>query len=201
MKATEILIAEHHVIEAVLRVLGRIVEEMTQKGSLDEEAGQEAIDFFRNFADHCHHSKEEERLFPAMEAHGFPRQAGPIAVMLHEHVMGRECVQGMAQSLPGATAGDPQQCAAFQKHALAFIDLLHAHIAKENTILFRMADQALSEAAKSELLEAFLRVESEAGGKRHQTWLERARRLCERYGVEFPDHETLASLYETFELT
>ncbi|RMD97931.1 MAG: hemerythrin [Deltaproteobacteria bacterium] len=200
MKATEILTAEHHVIEAVLRVLRRIVEETTQKGSLDEGAAQEAIDFFRNFADHCHHSKEEERLFPAMEAHGFPRQAGPIAVMLHEHVMGRECVKGMAESLHGAATGDPQRRSAFQQHAQAFIDLLHAHIEKENSILFRMADQALSETAKAELLEEFRRVESEAGGKRHRTYLERARGLCERYGVEFPDREALSPLYETFDL-
>ncbi|MGD0266766.1 MAG: hemerythrin domain-containing protein, partial [Candidatus Methylomirabilota bacterium] len=37
----------------------------------------------------CHHGKEENLLFKTMVDRGFPRQGGPIAVMLHEHETGR----------------------------------------------------------------------------------------------------------------
>ena len=68
-KPTEILSDEHRVIE---RVLGAL-EELTRlpvSGSV--ERWQKALEFFRHFADQCHHFKEEKVLFPAMEAHGIP---------------------------------------------------------------------------------------------------------------------------------
>ena len=63
-KATDILSDEHKVIERVLAVL----QELTTKpveNSLD--CWKKALDFFSHFADQCHHFKEEQVLFPAME--------------------------------------------------------------------------------------------------------------------------------------
>ena len=45
--------------------------------------------FFRDFADKCHHGKEEDRLFVKMVEAGFLQNSGPIAVMLSEHDAGR----------------------------------------------------------------------------------------------------------------
>ncbi|MBW2188922.1 MAG: hemerythrin domain-containing protein, partial [Deltaproteobacteria bacterium] len=58
------------------------------------------VSFIRDFADAYHHSKEEDMLFVAMVEQGFPREAGPIAMMLHEHELGRSLVSvldGLAQ--------------------------------------------------------------------------------------------------------
>ncbi len=44
---------------------------------LPTEFFPKVVDFIRNFADRCHHGKEEDNLFPAMEKRGIPRQAGP----------------------------------------------------------------------------------------------------------------------------
>jgi hypothetical protein len=54
--------------------------------------------FFRNFADRCHHSKEEDELFPKMVEHGIPKEGGPIGVMLMEHDQGRAFVRGMSEA-------------------------------------------------------------------------------------------------------
>ena len=71
MKPSDILKQEHRVIEQVLDCL----EKMAGNGRRTARAmpvGAQAIDFFRNFADRCHHGKEEAHFFPAMEAKGFP---------------------------------------------------------------------------------------------------------------------------------
>ena len=87
----EILMDEHRVIERVLDAF----ERMLSLGVIDKAFTIKALDFFRQFADGCHHHKEEEQLFPAMESAGTPVEAGPIGCMLHEHELGRELVARM----------------------------------------------------------------------------------------------------------
>lgn len=184
----EILKAEHRVIEQVLDCLGNIVAEARRQGRLDSQAAREAIDFFRNFADRCHHAKEENLLFPAMEAKGFPRQGGPTGVMLHEHERGREHIRGMDAVVEQAATGDAAAVGTFCQHAEGYIDLLREHIAKEDHCLFGMAAQALSPAEQQELTEQFERVESEHMGEgTHQRFLDVAHRLAERCRVK-PTH-------------
>ncbi|MCX7887840.1 MAG: hemerythrin domain-containing protein, partial [Verrucomicrobiae bacterium] len=98
MKPTEILMAEHRVIEQVLNVLEAMAERAAN-GDLNRQEARDAVAFFRGFADRCHHGKEEAQLFPAMEAKGIPREGGPIGVMLCEHEQGRAAVRGMAEAV------------------------------------------------------------------------------------------------------
>ena len=106
MRPTEVLANEHRVIELVLDCLDAMARRCEAVGRLDDEAARQAIDFFRSFADRCHHAKEENQLFPLMEARGFDRNAGPTAVMRHEHVQGRAYVAEMEQAVAGAARGD-----------------------------------------------------------------------------------------------
>ena len=71
MNPTDILMDEHRVIEQVLNCLEKIIEQATAAGRLEEEPAREALDFFRTFADRCHHGKEEAHLFPLMQTRGF----------------------------------------------------------------------------------------------------------------------------------
>jgi hemerythrin-like domain-containing protein len=45
-------------------------------------------------------------------------------------------------------------------HMFAYVNLLKAHIAKENNVLFRMADQVLIPAEQASLLEKFKIIEN-----------------------------------------
>ena len=67
-KPTQILSDEHRIIERVLGAVEKLAEGPV--GAL--EPWKKALDFIRNFADQCHHFKEEKVLFPAMEAHDIP---------------------------------------------------------------------------------------------------------------------------------
>lgn len=184
MLPTEILSNEHRVIEKVLTCLDRIAGQAEATGRLEAEPAKDAIAFFRNFADRCHHNKEEVHLFPAMEAHGFPRESGPTGVMLYEHDEGRRHVRGMDESVEAAAAGDAKAVEAFCGHARAYIDLLQSHIEKEDHCLYSMANQAFSDEDQQRLLRAFEHVESdEMGAGTHDKYLGIARALCDRYGV------------------
>jgi hemerythrin-like domain-containing protein len=182
--ATRILIEEHRLIERGLDCLKALVRAARSDGRLDAAPAAEALALIRDFADRCHHAKEEDRLFRSMERAGLPRDGGPLAVMLDEHESGRGHVRAMAERLERAAAGDRDALAAFAAHAAALDDLLRQHIAKENGVLFPMADQLLEGAPAEALLADFRRVESDAGGDRHREWVARVGDLCRLCSLE-----------------
>jgi hemerythrin-like domain-containing protein len=184
MKPTEILENEHRVIEQVLDCLDAMVDESEKSGRVPEEPARQAIDFLRAFADRCHHGKEENQLFPMMEARGFSPHAGPTAVMRAEHVEGRTLIAAMEEAIPAASRGEGSACERWRTSARNYGFLLRQHIEKEDHCLFPMADQALGDADQTELLRLFDRVErNDIGAGVHERYLELADALAARYGV------------------
>lgn len=184
MKPTELLMDEHRVIEQVLAAVGRMADEAQASGTLDAEHARDAVEFFRNFADRCHHAKEETHLFTLMEERGFAREDGPTGVMLHEHEQGRAHVRAMGELITPAAAGDTAALARWNEHARAYIDLLGQHIQKEDQCLYPMANQALSAADQEELARRFESVEHlEMGLGTHERYLKIADELAEHYRV------------------
>ncbi len=164
MTATEILKHEHQVILMVLEAAEREALRIQDTGEVRGNDVEQMIDFFRNFSDRCHHAKEEDLLFAWMEDRGMPVQGGPIAVMLHEHEEGRRRVTAVADALPRARQGDPGALATVRTNLLAFVQLLRAHISKEDNILYPMADRMFSPTDQQALTKAFDRVEAEEIG-------------------------------------
>jgi hemerythrin-like domain-containing protein len=178
MKATDILMDEHRVIEQVLNCLEKLANRCEAGETLDSDSALEALAFFRNFADRCHHGKEEGHLFPLLEARGFGRQGGPTGIMLHEHEEGRRLLAAMA----GAVERDaPRE---FVRHARAYVKLLREHIRKEDQCLFPMAAGILSSTDAESLAQRFGHVENaEMGEGTHERYLQLANDLAERLEV------------------
>lgn len=184
MRPTDILMQEHRVIEQVLDCLEAMASSAESHSELDQQDAKSVIDFFRNFADKCHHGKEEECLFPLLEKKGFSREKGPTGVMIQEHETGRQQVRGMEVALDAVEAGNPAATADYVTHARAFITLLREHIQKEDHCLFQMADKALDESEQSQLIEAFDHAEHDMGTGTHEKYLEVAANLAKKYGIQ-----------------
>jgi hemerythrin-like domain-containing protein len=165
MQATEILMQEHRIIEQVLAALEGMARLAEQEHRLDAAHAQRAVSFIRGYADRFHHAKEEDLLFVEMEAAGFSRQGGPLAVMLHEHDVGRACVGRMANAIERAGSGDQDALRAFSDSATQFVAMLRGHIHKEDNILYPMADDVLSQASQDRLVADFARAEEAQGGR------------------------------------
>lgn len=164
MYATDDLRNEHEGIKVALGVLGRLADDAEAGQSLDIDDVDQIVDFLRTFADKCHHGKEEDLLFPALERAGIPREGGPIGVMLEEHVQGRKYIAAMADALPGLRSDSPAARAAFADGARGYAELLTAHIFKENNVLFPMAEQYLTPNQHEELAEGFEEIEEQRIG-------------------------------------
>lgn len=164
MQPTQTLTHEHQIILMVLDAAEREARRIQNTGTAQAEQVEKMVDFFRTFADRCHHAKEEKLLFEKMYQRGMPRHTGPIAVMLQEHDQGRAHVRAVAEALPAAKSGDPAALARLQENLLGYVQLLRAHIQKEDNILYPMADEMLTPADQQDLAQAFERVEAEEIG-------------------------------------
>lgn len=143
-KCVELMMQEHQVILGVLASLQAMAEKL-RTGS--EIARQDVADFgrfFRDFADKCHHGKEEDRLFVKMVQAGFPQDGGPIAVMLSEHEAGRQEVRGLLAIGAGSGPLSEDERARVTEYAGQFVPLLYAHIQKEDNVLYPMAQNSIS---------------------------------------------------------
>jgi len=159
MESVKRLIAEHNLIERALGLLETAVARIEIGQPIPAEFPLWAVRFFQEFADQCHHAKEEDVFFPLLKERGIPEQGGPIGVMLHEHILGRDCVRQMREA-GQAQPFNPDQ---FADAAKQYIPLLRQHIFKENNVLFRMAERVMSEADDAEVSNRFAQVEQERG--------------------------------------
>jgi len=154
MHPVQILMDEHQVILGVLEALAEKASRLGQD-PFPKEFFVDALDFFRNFADLCHHFKEEDTLFPAMAAQGVPVNGGPIGVMLNDHEFGRARLREIAENLDAAAAGDSEAIEAVRTNALRYVQMLQSHIHKEDNILFRIAINVLDDAEVARLSRVF----------------------------------------------
>jgi hemerythrin-like domain-containing protein len=141
--ATEILKAEHRLIEQVLGYLEKAAVRLDDGQSVDPDIFVDAADFIAGFADGCHHRKEEDILFVAMTARGMPQDTGPVAVMLHEHEEGRRLTGGLRTAAEQMKIGDTSASADVVRHVFDYVNLLREHIEKEEGVLYPMAEQVI----------------------------------------------------------
>ena len=164
MKATDMLMEEHRVIEGVLDTLEQGAQKLASGSVIQPGFFLDAADFIRGYADNCHHKKEEGVLFKAMVRHGFPEDQGPIAVMLAEHEQGRAFTRALREAAQNLQQGEPSAREEVIMNALAYVSLLRQHIEKENNILFRMADNVIPHSEYAEIEAGFAKVEREEIG-------------------------------------
>jgi hemerythrin-like domain-containing protein len=167
MDAIETLMGEHRVIEQVLDALVGFTSEVERRGATEKAELGRFVTFLREFADACHHGKEEDILFAAMVEAGFPRNGGPIAVMLHDHEQGRALVRALKAHAEASSPWTDADRREVGEASRAFSTLLRAHIHKEDAILYPMAEQHLPPEAMQAVSDACDRYEQapERAGK------------------------------------
>ncbi len=181
MKATQQLKDEHQGIKIVFRILEKMCEKLESDATLNAAHFEGILEFFKVFVDKCHHGKEEDLLFPAMEEVGIPRQ-GPIGVMLAEHDMGRSYVKVISGAYSEYQSGKSSASVTLIDNTKGYISLMLAHIDKEDNVLYPMGDSRFSEEKHEELIEGFEKLERERIGiGKHEEFHEMIDNLSKLY--------------------
>ncbi|HAK94121.1 MAG TPA: hypothetical protein DCM87_03710, partial [Planctomycetes bacterium] len=158
MDVFSVLSGEHRVIGQVLACLEKIVAGVQAGGNLDASSVREVLEFFRHYADHAHHAKEEDVLFARIEANaGLSRARGLIAGLRAEHVQARSHVQAIRMVLE-ADKPRPNDMPRFIEHARALVSGKRQHMQKEEQQLFPAVAEKLTPSELQELARAFEHV-------------------------------------------
>jgi len=165
MRPTDVLVQEHEAILKMLKILNIICDKMASGEQVNSEHLEQIVDFIKNFADKCHHGKEEDILFESMVKVGFLKEAGPISVMLSEHNTGRDLVKGLSEAVELYKQGDSSTVPAIIGNARKYSGLLTQHIDKENNILYPMAENHLTREQLDRMSEEFEKFELEQMGE------------------------------------
>ena len=159
--ATVELKKEHDVVKRVLNIMERICKEIETTGKADTEQLDQIMEFFIVFVDRCHHGKEEDVLIPEMESAGLLKGKIIADDIQTQHIDGRKLITEMKYCISAYKHDDSEALKSFIKHARSYISLLTPHMERENTDLFLMADQGLSEDTHKKMLARFEVIEKE----------------------------------------
>lgn len=144
--STASLRRDHELIEKVIKAMESTIQLLNNGKQIPESILLPVIDFSKNFTDVCHHSKEENSLFPALEQAGMPRNMGPIAMMLMDHERSREIGKEMECSAKDyISSGNSAKLISDMQQ---YVEHITEHLWKENNRLFMMAEARLQYVSK-----------------------------------------------------
>jgi len=183
-KPTDILEEEHRVIEKVIKAMTILIKNLEMDKEVDVEVLRNIPEFMRVFGDKIHHGKEEKELFPLLGTKGVPLQGCPIAMLTHEHEMGRQLVKGLAEATAAYEKKDASAKALLLKQLTGLKNLYPDHIWKEDYLLFPMANKILNNDEQRELQVKFEIVEKEIGPDTHAEYERLAEEIDKRFHQE-----------------
>lgn len=160
-----ILIEEHKVILKVVTACGTIHEELKAGQKADVQLLLRIVEFMREFADKCHHAKEEDLLFPAFEEAGVPSTGCPLSALKAEHKSGRELVMQLEDSVNRSLESGTEDVHGITDALGGIVKLYPNHIWKEDAMVFPMADRLFTPEKRKELVKAFEEIDATTGHK------------------------------------
>ncbi len=177
-KPTRDLGEEHGAIMLMLTVMERVAPRLRKGQNVKKEHLKKIIEFLVNFADKCHHGKEEGILFPILAKKSSNRKL--VNELLGEHKTGRDYVRGISASFAAYKPGNPDAIH-IAVNMEGYIRLLTVHIRKENTVLFPKADRELSRKLQEKIEERFEKFERDVMGpgkhEQYHLWLKELKQI------------------------
>ena len=159
IRSCERLRHEHQVIGQLAEELEMLVQLGRRGCTVPPPPISGAIEFFSAFVDRCHDTKEEEGLFPLLEAYGMP--GGQTMAAQHaEHEEGRRLLAAL-RPLSGRKPVDAEALTLLE----TYVGLVHRHIRTEDAEVIPVAERVLTVDDDLTLGHAFDRIEERALGK------------------------------------
>ena len=147
----------------MLKVIRKLCYSVMTNSDLDIADLPRIIDFVRTYADKHHHGKEEDILFETMNKEIEKlAKSGAITGMYIEHDMGRLYMGNLEKAINRFKSGDDESRLDIIANAISYTDLLDRHIEKENTAMYRFAENMLNDSSKAFIEEECKKVETSA---------------------------------------
>lgn len=151
-----LLMKEHRLIERVVLLVERELEQSKKSLKVDSEFIQISIDFFRTYADLTHHGKEEQILFHALENKNISEDyKKTLHTLLNDHKTAREIIQSLEKANNGYSEGYHANIKEIQEKLQQLIILYPQHITIEDTQFFFPIMEYFSTSEHEAMLQEF----------------------------------------------
>ena len=168
---------DHRVIQEVVAGMSAVADLLDSGKQVDPSILGDLVQFLAVFADHCHHAKEEQYLFPLLAAKVDAATKRQLQLLEKEHGVAAQLVGELAK----ASAAYIENPLVMRYRVVALlrrlVELYPAHIWKEDYLLFPMAQQSLSQAEQENMADRFEDVEREVGQDVHAAFEMLAKQL------------------------
>lgn len=169
---------EHDGIIAMLDVMKKVATRLKNREEVKKEHLEKIVEFLSNFADKCHHGKEEGILFPEVVKN--VSNLFMVNELLGEHKTGRDYIRGIAESLKYYDTGSPDAYH-IATNMEGYIFLLTEHIKKESKSLFPIADKQIPDKVQLGIEEQFETLERDVIGEgkheQYHGWLKDLKKI------------------------
>lgn len=147
---------EHRLIERMVALLKKEAQTIETSGAVNLGFINDAIDFFKVYADRCHHGKEEDILFKALAT----KQLSTVhKIMLEEllqdHARARDLVSIIDIVKTRDLQKDPNTKGELKERLKELVALYTVHIKKEDRQFFIPTMEYFSEDERGEMLCGF----------------------------------------------
>jgi hemerythrin-like domain-containing protein len=148
------LMIEHRLIERMIEVIGRRVDQMEKENKVDPQFIDLTVDFIRTYADRCHHGKEEDILFRDLLLKPLSREHNKILEeLIEEHRWGRETVSTLVSAKANYLRGEQGALTTIADCLKSLVNFYPKHIEKEDRQFFMPCMQYFSAEEKAAMLE------------------------------------------------
>ncbi len=131
------LMIEHRLIERMVSVLQEEMRSIEKKNEADVELIDSGVDFFRTYADRCHHGKEEDILFRDLAKKRLSSEHKKIMdELIEEHRVGRETVRQLLSTKERYAKGDATALKEIIGILKKLVEFYPVHIEKEDKHFF-----------------------------------------------------------------
>ena len=175
---------EHRLIEKLVSgVQLELSREESQK-SVNFVFLDVSIDFFRTYADRCHHGKEENILFRELEKKQLPAElAKTMQELIGEHVYARKVVGELATAKSEFAMGNSESLEEIITSLKKLIDFYPKHIAKEDKAFFFPSMAVFSAEEQEKMMQQFWEFDKQLIHEKYEAIVENALTILQRTGL------------------
>jgi hemerythrin-like domain-containing protein len=147
------LMIEHRLIERMVGLMEKELERIKDGKPVNLDLIDTATDFFRTYADKCHHGKEENILFRDLAKKKLsPEHERILRELMNEHIFGREIVAKLSSANKKHAQGKGDAKDEIGAHLGTLIQLYPSHIEKEDKHFFIPSMKYFSKQERDDML-------------------------------------------------
>jgi hemerythrin-like domain-containing protein len=150
------LMIEHRLVERMIRLLRQQLEKVGSQKKADPVFIDIAVDFIKNYADQCHHGKEEDILFRDLAKKALSDEhRGIMEELLAEHVRARKATKSLLEAKERYLNGDAAALHDIVDAITWLVSFYPIHIEKEDRQFFLPVMSYFTRQEQDAMLEEF----------------------------------------------